>query len=82
MTNSDQFLLVHRVVYESDDRRIVPCGKKNPEIQKDFGFPCLIQLYMKVHRSTRSATQLLSGLSDGYAADAHSPGTWLLRKDV
>ena len=65
-----------------------PCGKKNPEIQNDFGTPFSIQYCIIDHQycvnivnqltsikcnlRTKSLTQEPSGFKDGYAALAQS----------
>jgi hypothetical protein len=51
------------------------CGKKNPEIQYTDGVPCSTQRDTKCSRSSKSATQDESGLSEGYALASHSAGT-------
>ena len=41
------------------------CGKKNPEIQKTGGIPSSIQPWMNFILSSRSSTQVASGLREG-----------------
>ena len=38
---------------DASEKNILPCGKKNPDIQKDFGCPCNIQFCAKDKKKQR-----------------------------